>query len=77
MDYRKLNSIVKNKAELLPKIDDILDKLQDEKCFSTLDLTSGYWHIPIHRNDFENLAFVTNNGLYEWKVLPFGIQTGP
>ncbi|CAL1285927.1 unnamed protein product, partial [Larinioides sclopetarius] len=47
IDYRKLNSICKTDAEPLPRIDTLLDKLTNAKFFSTLDLASGYWHIPL------------------------------
>ncbi|GFY07729.1 retrovirus-related Pol polyprotein from transposon 297 [Trichonephila clavipes] len=51
IDYRKLNAICKTDAEPLPRIDSLLDKLNSAKYFSTLDLTSGYWHIPLHDKD--------------------------
>ncbi|GFW29443.1 hypothetical protein TNCV_743851 [Trichonephila clavipes] len=59
IDYRKLNAICKTDAEPLPRIDSLLDKLNSAKFFSTLDLASGYWHIPLHDKDKEKLAFVT------------------
>ena len=54
----------KIETELLSRIDDILDKFHVAKYFLILDLASRCWHIPIHPDDFEKLAFVTNNGLY-------------
>ncbi|GFV07544.1 transposon Tf2-11 polyprotein [Trichonephila clavipes] len=66
IDYRKLNAICKTDAEPLPRIDSLLDKLNSAKYFSTLDLASGYWHIPLHDKDKEKLAFVTTEG-YEIK----------
>ncbi|GFV76614.1 transposon Tf2-6 polyprotein [Trichonephila clavipes] len=66
IDYRKLNVICKTDAEPLPRIDSLLDKLNSAKYFSTLDLASGYWQIPLHDKDKEKLAFVTTEG-YEIK----------
>ncbi|GFW86161.1 retrovirus-related Pol polyprotein from transposon 17.6 [Trichonephila clavipes] len=66
IDYRKLNAICKTDAEPLPQIDSLLDILNSAKIFSTLDLASGYWHIPLHDKDKEKLAFVTTEG-YEIK----------
>ncbi|GFX20714.1 transposon Tf2-9 polyprotein [Trichonephila clavipes] len=53
-------------AEPLPRIDSLPDKLNSAKYFSMLDLTSGYWHIPLHDKDKEKLAFITTEG-YEIK----------
>ncbi|GBM81905.1 Transposon Ty3-I Gag-Pol polyprotein [Araneus ventricosus] len=77
IDYRKLNAICKTGAEALPRIDTLLDKLTNAKIFSTLDLASGYWHIPLHEKDKEKLAFVISEDLYEFQVLPFGSRNAP
>ncbi|GFW03325.1 retrovirus-related Pol polyprotein from transposon 297 [Trichonephila clavipes] len=77
IDYRKLNAICKTDAEPLPRIDSLLDKLKSAKFFSTLDLASGYWHIPLHEKDKEKLAFVTTEGFYEFQVLHFGFRNDP
>ena len=58
----------------LPRMDDILDQLGDCKFFSTLDLKSGYWQI---RDSQEKTAFITPQGLYEFRVMPFGLMNGP
>ncbi|GBM72265.1 Transposon Ty3-G Gag-Pol polyprotein [Araneus ventricosus] len=67
----------KSDSEPLPLMDSLLDKLSKAKIFSSLDLASGYWHVPIHPKDTEKLAFCTNFGLYEWCRLPFGIKVAP
>ncbi|GFX62989.1 retrovirus-related Pol polyprotein from transposon 412 [Trichonephila clavipes] len=72
--FRKLNALCKANSEPLPIMDSLLNKLALAKFFSTLDLASGYWHVPIHRKDTEKLAVCTNFGLYEWCRLPFGIK---
>ncbi|GFW27567.1 retrovirus-related Pol polyprotein from transposon opus [Trichonephila clavipes] len=65
IDYRKLNEITQKDSTPVPLIDFVIDNLTHAKFFSTLDLTSGYWHIKIHEKDAEKLAFTTNFGLYE------------
>ncbi|GBN10819.1 Retrovirus-related Pol polyprotein from transposon 412 [Araneus ventricosus] len=75
IDCRKSNAICKTHAEPLSRIDTLLDKLTNAKIFSTLDLASGYWHIPLHEKYEERLAFVTSEGLYKFKfsLLVFGM----
>lgn len=77
VDYRKLNSVTKRDVYPLPRIDDTLDRLRNAKFFSSLDLKSGYWQIEVDERDREKTAFVTPDGLYEFKVLPFGLCSAP
>jgi Reverse transcriptase (RNA-dependent DNA polymerase) len=77
VDYRQLNKItVKNKYPL-PRIDDMLDRLAGAKYFSTIDLKSGYHQIRLSDEDVYKTAFTTPFGLYEWRILPFGLANAP
>ncbi|KAK8771557.1 hypothetical protein V5799_025197 [Amblyomma americanum] len=77
VDYRKLNNVTKKDVYPLPRIDDAIDRLRDARFFSSLDLKSGYWQIEVDERDREKTAFVTPDGLYEFKVLPFGLCSAP
>lgn len=77
IDYRKLNSITKPDVYPLPRLDDALDRLQGCKYFTTLDLISGYWQVELESNDAEKSAFVTPDGLFEFRRLPFGLCNAP
>ena len=65
VDYRRLNDITCQDAFPLPRIDDSLDALSGNALFSTLDLVSGYWQVPLSPDAQEKSAFVTRSGL--WK----------
>ena len=58
VDYRKLNAVTKRDVYPLPRIDDALDAFSNAKFFSTLDLASGYWQVPIEDEDKEKAAFI-------------------
>lgn len=77
VDYRKLNSVTKKDVYPFPRIDDSLGRLRRAKYFSSIDLRSGYWQIEVDERDREKTAFVTPDGLYEFKVLPFGLCSAP
>ena len=77
VDYRELNSVTKVDMFPLRRIDNLLDQLGESKYFSTLDLASGFWQIPVHPNSREKTAFVTPNGLFEFRVLSFGLCNSP
>ena len=78
VDYRRLNSVTKKDAYYpLPKIDQCLDTLAGAQWLSTLDLASGYWQVPLAKKDRDKAAFVIHQGLYNFKVLPFGLCNAP
>lgn len=57
----------------LPRIDDTLDLLGGATWFSTLDLASGYWQIEMDPIDRAKTAFSAHQGLFQFKVMPFGL----
>ena len=77
IDYRKLNAITQKDAFPLPRIDDTLDILSGSKWFSTLDLISGYWQVEVAKEDRDKTAFCTQEGLFEFKVMPFRLCNTP
>jgi hypothetical protein len=77
VDYRALNKqTVKNKFPL-PRIDDLLDKLQNAEFFTSLEMQSGYHQINLDPMETPKTAFCTPVGHYEFTVLPFGLTNAP
>lgn len=59
IDYQQLNKVmVKNKYPL-PQIDDLFDQMQGAKCFSKIDLRSGYHQLKIEKEEIPKIAFRT------------------
>lgn len=77
IDFRKLNKITKRDTYPMPRIDDALDCLQGAQYFSSIDMRSGYWQIEVDPKDAEKTAFVTPDGLYQFRVMPFGLCNAP
>ncbi|CAF4645831.1 unnamed protein product, partial [Rotaria sp. Silwood2] len=77
VDYRKLNSVTKKDCFPQPTTEELLHRLGGHRFYTKLDLKSGYFQLPIHETDKEKTAFITQDGLWEFNVLPQGIMNGP
>lgn len=77
IDYRKLNAQTVKEQHPLPRIDDQLDRLHGSVYFTSLDLRSGYYQIPVEENLRKYTAFVTSEGQYEFNRMPFGLTNAP
>ena len=77
IDFRGLNAVTKRDVYPLPRIDDSLAALQRGKFFTSLDMSAGYWQIAMAKDSIEKTAFVTDSGLYEFLVMPFGLCNAP
>ena len=77
VDYRKLNKVTEYDYYLLLYTKDILDTLGSCQYFSTLDLRSGYWQVPVKEEDKKKTAFISYAGLYKYNIIPFGLINVP
>ena len=77
VDYRKLNQKTIKEIHPLPLISDALDSCAGSKFFTSLDLFSGYHHLPMADEAKPLTAFTTHLGNFQYKVLPFGLTNGP
>lgn len=77
IDYRKLNSITTRDVYPLPRIDETTHAVGGSKFFTSLDLKSAYWQIPLHSDSQPKSAFICKKGLFEFTRLPFGLSNAP
>ncbi|CAF4175775.1 unnamed protein product [Didymodactylos carnosus] len=77
VDYRRLNAITRKDSYPQPTTEELLQRLGGHKWFTKLDLTSGYFQIPIQDCDKEKTAFCTQDGLYQFEVLSMGLMNAP
>lgn len=58
----------------LPKIDQLIDATSGHKLLSFMDTFLGYNQIRMGHEHEENIAFITEKGIYYYKVMPFGLK---
>ena len=77
VDYRRLNAISDADAYPMPCVDDMIDALGKAKYITTLDLARGYWQVPVQEESRPQTAFTTPYGLFQFRVMPFGLHGAP
>lgn len=75
VDYRRLNNITEFDAEPSPSTDELYAEIGRGKytCYSKIDMTKGYWQIPLSDDAKLTTAFQTPLGQFHWKTMPFGL----
>lgn len=77
IDYRRINQHMVKEIFPTPNIEERLQEVLKFKIFTVLDLNSGYYQILIEESCRKYTAFVTPDGLYEFKRMPFGLKNAP
>lgn len=77
VDLRGPNKCIIRTPFRMPTLDEILGDLSEAKWFSTIDLTSAFFHVEIHENSRHLTNFFAGNTMYRFKRLPFGLCNAP
>ena len=77
VDYRDLNSISVCPVSILPRVDDLIDRIGRAQYLSKIDCSKGFWQIPLDKHAQEVSAFVTPFGHYAFNFMPFGLKGSP
>ncbi len=73
-DYRPLNAQTRRDMFPMPLVEDVIDQLSKSIWFTAFDLQSGFWQIRMVQEDMKKTALITKTGLYDWTVMPFGLN---
>lgn len=77
-DYRAVNEKLQDLPNPVPSVQQLLDDLGPNASFyAVLDMTSGYHHCPLATSARPVTAFVTPEGVFQYRVLPFGLKVAP
>ena len=76
-DLREPNKAVLIDSYPLPHIDELLANLRGAKVFSTIDLANAYYQLPLHEDSRDITAFITHEGLFRFRRVPYGLASAP
>ena len=78
IDFRKLNSLSVKDSHPLPHICETLESLTGAAHYSTFDMNSGFWEVPMDEESKQYTAFTLGSlGLYKCESMPFGLCNAP
>ncbi len=76
-DFRRVNEVSEFDGYPMPRVDELIDRLGRARFISTLDLTKGYWQVPLTEEAKPKTTFSTPSGHWQYRVLPFGLHGAP
>ena len=74
VDFTDLNKACPKDSYHLPRVDVLVDSTARHQLLSFMNTFSGYNQIRMHEADQEKTSFVTSQGLFCYKVIPFGLK---
>ena len=74
VDFTDLNKAYPKDSFPLPRIDQLMDSIAGHKLLSFMDAFSDYSQIMMDEDDQEKTAFITSQGLYSYRVMPFRLK---
>ena len=74
VDFTDLNKACPKDSFPFPRIDQLVESTAGHKLLTFMDAFSGYNQIKMTKEDQEKTAFITSQGLYCYKVMPFGLK---
>ena len=77
VNFKPLNKITVKQKFPMPRVDELLDRLQGSAVYSTFDFTDAFLQIPIHPDDRHKTAFHTRTRKLEYTCMPFGLVNAP
>ena len=78
VDFRRLNAVAKRDFHALPDVRQLLQQMRGCKYFTALDLSSGFWALPIAEEDQHKTAFTGPDGeVYVWRKAAMGLSNSP
>jgi len=76
-DFSRLNDVTESDPYPIPCTDELLDQAAASTFLTTLDLSRGYYQIPVAKEDQPKTAFSVPQGKFQYRMMPFGLKGAP
>ena len=73
IDFRQLNEMTIKDAYPLPRIDETVESMGSARYYSSLDMGSAFWQVPLSEESKKYTAFACHDGLFQCERMPFGL----
>uniref|UniRef100_A0A0K0F2A0 RNA-directed DNA polymerase n=1 Tax=Strongyloides venezuelensis TaxID=75913 RepID=A0A0K0F2A0_STRVS len=77
VDFRGINSLIEQQSHFIPRIDRITEEAAGKRYYTSFDLKAGFHQIPLDENSRRIAAFITHEGVFQYKVMPMGLTGSP
>ena len=77
IDFKAINAVTTPLPFYMPRVEEVLERVGKSSVISKVDLTKGYYQVPMHPEDIEKTAFICHQGKYEFLRMPFGVRNAP
>ena len=77
IDYRQLNKQTIKSTWLIPSIEEIFDTLEGSAYFTSIDMSAGFFHVPMEESSQDYTAFSAPFGSFKWLRMPMGLTGSP
>ena len=77
IDFKAINAVTTPLPFYMPRVEEVLKQVGKSKVILKLDLTNGYYQVPMSPGDIEKTAFVCRKEKYEFVRMPFRARNAP
>ena len=77
IDFKRINSITTPLPFYMPRVEEVLEAVGRSRVISKMDLSKGYYQVPMVASDIEKTCFVCHRGKFEFVRMPFGVRNAP
>ena len=77
VDYRRINDITRQIPFYMPRVEEVLEGVGQARYISKLDLSKGYYQIPVKESDTTKTTFICHRGRFQFTRMLFGVKNAP